>query len=53
MYLIWDAMNWPNALPMSLKKNETSRITVYDTVLLGRKPYIKWDVSKEDTPHCG
>ena len=31
------------------QKNETSRITVYDTVLLGRKPYIKWDVSKEDT----
>lgn len=24
------------------------RMTVFDTVLLGRKPYIRWDVSEED-----
>ena len=30
------------------QKNEASRFTVYDAVLLGRKPYIKWDVSDED-----
>lgn len=24
------------------------RTTVFDSVLLGRKPYIKWDISKED-----
>ena len=27
---------------------ETGRITVYDAILLGRKPYIKWDVTKAD-----
>lgn len=30
------------------QKNEGSRVTVFDTVLLGRKPYIKWDVTKND-----
>lgn len=30
------------------QKNEGSRITVFDAVLLGRKPYIKWDATKED-----
>ncbi len=30
------------------QKNEGSRITVFDTVLLGRKPYIKWDATKKD-----
>lgn len=28
--------------------SETGFITVFDAVLLGRKPYIKWDVSRED-----
>ncbi|MBQ9625161.1 MAG: ABC transporter ATP-binding protein [Clostridia bacterium] len=27
---------------------ETGRITVYDAILLGRKPYIKWDATKKD-----
>lgn len=30
------------------QKNETGRFTVYDAVLLGRKPYIKWDVTQND-----
>ncbi len=30
------------------QKNEASRLTVYDAVLLGRKPYIKWDAAKKD-----
>lgn len=28
--------------------SETGFITVFDAVLLGRKPYIKWDVSRKD-----
>ena len=30
------------------QKNEVSKLTVYDAILLGRKPYIKWDVTKKD-----
>jgi iron complex transport system ATP-binding protein len=30
------------------QRSETGYITVFDAVLLGRKPYIKWDVSKND-----
>ncbi len=30
------------------QKNEGTRVTVFDTVLLGRKPYIKWDATEED-----
>mgnify|MGYP001767357289 CR=1 FL=1 len=30
------------------QRSETGYITVFDSVLLGRKPYIKWDVSKKD-----
>ena len=30
------------------QKNESSEITVYEAVLLGRKPYIKWDASQRD-----
>jgi iron complex transport system ATP-binding protein len=30
------------------QKNETSRITVFDAVMLGRYPYIKWDISEND-----
>lgn len=30
------------------QKTETSRVTVYDAILLGRKPYIKWDVTSDD-----
>ena len=30
------------------QKYESSRVTVYDAVLLGRKPYIKWGVSEQD-----
>ncbi len=30
------------------QKNESSGCTVYDAVLLGRKPYIKWDVAEKD-----
>ncbi|MDR3357169.1 MAG: ABC transporter ATP-binding protein [Spirochaetaceae bacterium] len=35
------------------QKNELSKITVFDAVLLGRKPYIKWTVSREDMEICG
>ena len=30
------------------QKNESSRVTVFDAIFLGRKPYIKWDATKED-----
>lgn len=30
------------------QRNEGSRITVFDAILLGRYPYIKWKVSEED-----
>lgn len=30
------------------QKNEAAHTTVYDSVLLGRKPYIKWDATQED-----
>ncbi|SMB79697.1 iron complex transport system ATP-binding protein [Desulfonispora thiosulfatigenes DSM 11270] len=30
------------------QRNENIRSTVFDAVLLGRKPYIKWEVSKND-----
>ncbi|ETI96881.1 MAG: ABC transporter related protein [Intestinibacter bartlettii DORA_8_9] len=30
------------------QKNESSKFTVYDTVLLGRKPYIKYSITKND-----
>ncbi|MDR1960939.1 MAG: ABC transporter ATP-binding protein [Gracilibacteraceae bacterium] len=34
------------------QKNEISQITVFDSVLLGRKPYIKWAVAQEDIDIC-
>lgn len=34
------------------QSNEMSQITVFDAVLLGRKPYIKWSVSQEDIDLC-
>ena len=34
------------------QKNEISQITVFDSVLLGRKPYIKWAVGQEDIDMC-
>ena len=34
------------------QKNEISQITVFDSVLLGRKPYITWAVSQEDIDIC-
>lgn len=30
------------------QKNELTKCTVYDAVLLGRKPYIKWNVTDHD-----
>ncbi len=30
------------------QKNEISQITVFDTILLGRKPYIQWSVGQQD-----
>ncbi|WP_406676657.1 ABC transporter ATP-binding protein [Moorella sp. ACPs] len=30
------------------QRSESSRVTVFDAVLLGRKPHIKWDVSHQD-----
>ena len=32
--------------------SEISRLTVLDTVLLGRKPYMKWSVSADDMELC-
>jgi iron complex transport system ATP-binding protein len=34
------------------QKNEICQMTVFDSVLLGRKPYIKWAVSQEDIDIC-
>ncbi|MCL2568275.1 MAG: ABC transporter ATP-binding protein [Oscillospiraceae bacterium] len=34
------------------QKNEMSQTTVFDTVLLGRKPYMKLSVSREDMDIC-
>lgn len=34
------------------QKNEMSHAAVFDCVLLGRKPYIKWGVSQEDLDLC-
>lgn len=34
------------------QKNEMNHTTVFDCVLLGRKPYIKWTVSDEDIELC-
>ena len=34
------------------QKNEQNRTTVFDSVLLGRKPYMKWGVSPEDLSLC-
>ena len=36
------------ALAFVPQRSEQSFITVFDAVLLGRKPYIKWDVTKND-----
>jgi iron complex transport system ATP-binding protein len=34
------------------QKDELTHSTVFDCVLLGRKPYIKWSVSQEDLDIC-
>jgi len=34
------------------QKNELSRTTVFDAVLLGRKPYMKWGLTSEDYEIC-
>ena len=34
------------------QKNEINQITVFDSVLLGRKPYIKWGATQEDIDIC-
>lgn len=34
------------------QKNELSQMTVFDSVLLGRKPYIRWAVSQDDLDLC-
>jgi len=34
------------------QKNEISQITVFDSILLGRKPYMKWAISQEDIDIC-
>lgn len=34
------------------QKNELTHSTVFDCVLLGRKPYIKWSISQEDLDIC-
>lgn len=34
------------------QKNEMSHSTVYDCILLGRRPYMKWGVSTEDLQLC-
>lgn len=35
------------------QKSEPSRTTVFDSVLLGRKPHFEWDISKKDVRLAG
>ncbi len=35
------------------QKCEPGRTTVFDTVLLGRKPYMRWGAEREDLERCG
>ena len=35
------------------QKSETSRTTVFDSVLLGRKPHFEWDASERDIRLAG
>ncbi|MGD6808460.1 MAG: ABC transporter ATP-binding protein [Candidatus Bathyarchaeia archaeon] len=35
------------------QKSETSRTTVFDSVLLGRKPHFEWDASEKDVRLAG
>lgn len=46
----------PNALARKIsyvaQKNELTNATVFDCVLLGRTPYIKWAISQEDLQMC-
>ena len=34
------------------QKNEISQMTVFDSVLLGRRPYMRWAISQEDIDIC-
>jgi len=35
------------------QKSDTSMATVFESVLLGRKPYVRWDVTREDVRVAG
>ena len=35
------------------QRSDTGRVTVFESVLLGRKPYIRWDISKDDVRKAG
>ena len=35
------------------QRSETSRTTVFDSVLLGRKPHFEWDITKKDIRLAG
>ncbi len=52
-------INEKNTLPMDIteiakqmsyvaQKTDTAKLTAFDAILLGRRPHIKWRVSKED-----
>lgn len=43
-----DTVSLAKQMAYVAQKNEISKCTVYDAVLLGRKPYIKWSVSDKD-----
>jgi iron complex transport system ATP-binding protein len=30
------------------QRNQATRLTVFDAILLGRRPYVKWNISKRD-----
>jgi iron complex transport system ATP-binding protein len=34
------------------QKNEVNQIAVFDSVLMGRKPYIRWAISQQDMDIC-
>ncbi len=35
------------------QRSDTSMATVFESVLLGRKPYIRWDITKDDVRMAG
>lgn len=50
--LMWSNHEAAKRMAYVSQFSEISRLTVFDTILLGRKPYMKWSVSMEDMELC-